>query len=179
MKQILIIFSLTLLTFTSCNDKQSETKKNEIETTDKMTISQSIDDTIIISKKHKPNFIFCDLDRDNLSDTVKIILNKKNEKYGLKIIFGNKKVEYLGLGKEVLGQGFDDLNWVGIFEKAPKGEVYFNNVNDEGEIISEDEVKERDKIKLLSDGIFIHAYESCGGGVIYLNNGKFEWIQQE
>lgn len=39
----------------------------------------------------------------------------------MEIIFGNKKVEYLGMGKEILGQGFDDLDWIGIFEKAPKG----------------------------------------------------------
>ena len=39
--------------------------------------------------------------------------------------------------------------------------------------------KEVDKIKLENDGICIHAEESCGGGIIYLNNGKYEWIQQE
>jgi hypothetical protein len=82
------------------------------------------------------------------------------------------------MGKEVLGQGFDDISWVGIFEKAPQGEIYWNNVID-GEIISDEEMKESDKINLLNDGIFIHQAESCGGGVIYLKDGKFEWIQQE
>jgi len=176
MKQLIINFCLTILTLTSCSNTQNEIKKTE--TSDEVIISQVIDDTITDSKKHNPNFILCDLDGDNLSDSVKIVLNKKNEKYGLKIIFGNKKVEYLGLGKQVLGQDFDNLDWVGIFEKAPKGEVYFNNVIG-GEIITEEDVKESDKIKLSNDGIFIHQYESCGGGVIYLKNGKFEWIQQE
>ena len=83
------------------------------------------------------------------------------------------------MGKEIAGQGFDDIDWVGIFEVAPKNEIYYNNVNDDGEIIMEDEVKETDKIRLPNDGIFIHQSESCGGGVIYLKNGKFEWIQQE
>ena len=77
-----------------------------------------------------------------------------------------------------LGQGFDDMEWIGIFEKAPKGDVYWNNV-ESGEIISEEDVKEANKIKLPNDGIYVHAAESCGGGVIYLKNGKFEWIQQE
>lgn len=179
MKQIIVILGLTLLTLTSYNDKQAETGKVEIEMTNKTTTVQNVGDTIIISERHHPNFILCDLDGDNLSDTVKIVLNSKNEKYGLKIIFGNKKMEYLGLGKDVLGQGFDDMIWVGVFEKAPKGEIYFNNINDEGEIIGEDEIKESDKIKLPNDGIFIHETEACGGGIIYLNNGKFEWIQQE
>lgn len=172
MKDILLIFFI----LTSCSNTQNEIKKNE--TSDEVIISQVIDDTITDSKKHNPNFILCDLDGDNLSDSVKIVLNKKNEKYGLKIIFANKRVEYLGLGKQVLGQDFDNLDWVGIFEKAPKGEVYFNNVIG-GEIITEEDVKESDKIKLSNDGIFIHQSESCGGGIIYLKNGKFEWIQQE
>ena len=179
MKQIIVVFGLTLLTLTSCNNKHTETKQDENGTANLTTVAQIADDTITVSKKHNPNFIICDLNGDNLSDTVKIVLNTKNEKFGLKMIFGNKKVEYLGLGKDVLGQGFDDMSWIGVFEKAPKGEVYFNNVNDEGEIIGEDEVKESSKIKLPNDGIFIHEAEACGGGVIYLNKGKFEWIQQE
>lgn len=178
MKQIIVIFTMTFLALTSCNDKKNEIKKSKIEATDEIAVTQNIEDTITNSKKHKPNFILCDLDGDNLTDTVKIVMNKNNKKYGLKIIFGTKEIEFLGLGKEVLGQDFDDLDWVGIFEVAPKGEVYFSNV-DGGEIITEEDVKESDKIKLPNDGIYIHAYESCGGGVIYLNNGKFDWIQQE
>lgn len=178
MKQIIVIFTLTFLALTSCNDKQNEIKKSKVETTDDITATQNIENTITNSTKHKPNFILCDLDGDNLSDTVTIVMNKKNKKYGLKIIFGTKEIEYLGLGKEVLGQDFDDLNWVGTFEVAPKGEAYFTNV-DGGEIITEEDVKESDKIKLPNDGIYIQAHESCGGGVIYLNNGKFDWIQQE
>jgi len=133
------------------------------------------EDPIAISKKHHPNFILCDLDGDKLSDSVQIVLNKMNKKYGLKIIFGNNKIEYLGLGKD----DFDDMSWVDIIEKAPKGKVYFNNLNEEGDFISEDEVKESDKIKLQNDGIFIHQAEACGGAVIYFNKGKFEWIDQE
>jgi len=179
MKQVIVIFGLALLTPLSYGGKQTGTAKMKMESVGSATVAQNASDTIVISKRHHPNFIVCDLDGDKLSDTVKIVRNTKNEKYGLEIIFGNKKVEYLGLGKEVLGQGFDDMAWVGVFEKAPKGEVYFNNVNDEGEIISEAEIEERDKIKLPNDGIFIHQAEASGGGVIYLLNGKLEWIQQD
>lgn len=119
------------------------------------------------------------MDGDHVPDTVNLVQNKENKKYGLEILFGNKKVEYLGMGKNILGQGFDDLDWVGIFENAPKGEIYWNNVNEEGEIIGEEEVPESDKIKLPNDGVFIHKEEACGGSVIYWKNGKPEWIQQE
>lgn len=136
-------------------------------------------DTIALSGKHHPNTITCDLDGDLRTDSVQIVQNTKNSKYGLKIIFGNKNIEYLGMGATVVGQDFDDIGWAGIFKTAPKGDLYWNNVSDEGEIISDEDVKEEDKIRLPNDGIFIHEAEACGGGVIYLKDGKFEWIQQE
>jgi hypothetical protein len=137
-------------------------------------------DTIVISTKHKVNKIVCDLDGDNINETVEIVRSTKSGKSGLRITFGNgNKTDYLGLGNNVLNQGFDEIDWAGIFEKAPKNELYWNNVNDDGEIMADEEIKEEDKIKLLNDGIFIHAEESCGGGVIYLKDGKYEWIQQE
>lgn len=136
-------------------------------------------DTLIISTEHTPNVVLCDMDEDNRMDTVYIVQHKKNHKYGLKIAFGNKKIACLGMGQDVLGQGFDDIDWVGIFEKAPKGGVYYNNVSDDGEIITEKQVNENDKIKLSNDGIFIHQAEACGGGIIYLHDGQFAWIQQE
>lgn len=120
------------------------------------------------------------MDGDGLNETVQIMRSKKNGKSGLRITFGNnKRVDYLGFGKDILDQGFDEIDWAQVFEVAKKGEVYWNNVNDEGEILSEEEIKEEDKIKLPNDGIFIHQEESCGGGIIYLDNGKYKWIQQE
>ena len=83
------------------------------------------------------------------------------------------------MGKNILGRGFDDIEWVGIFEKVPKGEVCWNNTDDEGEIIMPEDVKEENKIKLPNDAIFIHQAESCGGGIIYWENRKYHWIQQE
>ncbi len=167
------------ITKSNNNASKSTTKTSEKNIEVNKSNNEKLKNSIKISKIHKPNSIICDLDGDNLSDTVQIVMNTINKKYGLKIIFGNKKIEYLGMGKEIAGQGFDDIDWVGIFEVAPKNEIYYNNVNDDGEIIMEDEVKETDKIRLPNDGIFIHQAESCGGGVIYLKNGKFEWIQQE
>lgn len=60
------------------------------------------------------------MDGDHLPDTVNIVQNTENEKLGLEIIFGNKKVKHLGMGKEVLGRGFDDLEWWGFFSRKPK-----------------------------------------------------------
>lgn len=184
-------FTLTVL---SCQNeianKATNTEESKTELQDSSALKRNavavhatdkvaLHDTIVLSEKHNPNVVFCDMDGDNRMDTVHIVQNTKNNKYGLKVTFGNEEIAYLGMGQDILGQGFDDIDWVGIFEKAPKGEVYYNNVNDEGEIISEEEVNESDKIKLPNDGVFIHQTEACGGGVIYLNKGEFEWIQQE
>lgn len=183
MKIKFLIF-LCLITI-SCK-KETTTDNTPTTTKDTTQISSnketkaSQSDTIALSTKHKTNKIFCDLNGDNIDETVEIARSTKNQKSGLKITYGNgKKIDYLGFGNDILKQGFDEIDWVGIFEKAPKNEVYFNNVNDDGEIIGEEDVKEEDKIKLQNDGIFIHADESCGGGIIYLKNGKYEWIQQE
>jgi len=174
-----IVFVGLVMFFFSCNNQQVGSKENTLEDTIKKTSFQYISDTISVSKKHQLNCITLDMDGDSLTDSVELVFNTKNSKYGLKFIFGNRKIEYLGMGKDVLGQGFDDMNWVGIFEKVSKNEVFFNNVAENGDLISEDEVKEIDKFRLENDGVLIHEAESCGGGVIYWKNGNFEWIQQE
>jgi len=175
-----IFFSLMILMFVSCQngEKGNRLKKEESKVLTLPSENKVFNDTLVLSKQHHPDAVFCDLDGDNLSDTVKIVRNTKNSKYGLKISFGNKKVTNLGAGEEFLGQGFDDLSWIGVFEKAPKGSVYWNTIDD-GEITADIVLDEKNKIKLANDGIFIHQAESCGGGVIYLKNGKFQWIQQE
>lgn len=181
-KSFLVIITCTLALL-SCQSRNNEKQKKETKTklikTAILSKAPINNTSLILSKKHKPNLIVCDLDGDDLADTVKMVQNRINRKYGLEIIFGSRRIARLGMGKDILGQGFDDLDWVGIFEKASKGETYWNNVNDDGEIIADEEVKEEDKIKLPHDGIFIHQAESCGGGVIYLKKGKFDWIQQE
>lgn len=179
MKKVINILIVLILIQACYGNSKKEVKQNIQEILELSNNKINVEnDTILISEKHNPNSIVCDLDGDKLQDSVQIVLNKNNMKYGLKISFGNKNTEYLGMGIEVLGQGFDDLNWVGIFEVAPQNEIYYNNVDDVGNLITEEEVKETDKIKLPNDGIFIHQSESCGGGIIYLKNGKFDWIQQ-
>ncbi|MBJ2125431.1 hypothetical protein [Flavobacterium sp. IB48] len=182
--KIRTLLLLSVLTISCKKEAKTETSKiapkDSLKVTEKKELETQKADTIVLSTKHKTNKILCDLDGDNLDETVEIFRSTKNQKSGLKITYGNgKRTDYLGFGNDILNQGFDEIDWIGIFEKAPKNEVYFENVNEDGEIIGEEQVAEEDKIKLPNDGIFIHAEESCGGGVIYLKNGKYEWIQQE
>ena len=171
----IMILILIAITITSCKKENESQQKTERTKTEKIG-----KDTIEISKKHKIKKIICDLDGDKLNEIIEIVKSTKSGKSGLRIIFGNgKRTDYFGMGNEILKQGFEEIDWAGIFEKAPKNETYWNNVNEEGEILSEEKIKESDKIKLINDGIFLHAEESCGGGIIYLKNGKYEWIQHE
>ncbi|NHM08373.1 hypothetical protein G4D82_14180 [Flavobacterium sp. CYK-4] len=170
-----IILMLIVAVIISCKNEKESQHKIERTQTDKKD-----NDTIEISKKHKINKIICDLDGDKSNEIAEIVRSTKNGKSGLRIIFGHgKRTDYFGMGNDILNQGFDEIDWVEIFEKAPKNKTYWNNVSDDGELLSEEEIKESDKIKLLNDGIYLHAEESCGGGIIYLNNGKYDWIQQE
>lgn len=139
------------------------------------------EDKIVLSQKHENNLIWCDLDGDKKEEKVEIVINQKNNKSGLRITFGKgDRIDYFGLGKDVLQQEFDDFDWVGIFEKAPKGKTYWNNVNEDGEIkIEKEEFTKSDKLVLQNDGIYVHAAESCGGGIIYLENNAYKWLQQE
>lgn len=183
--KIRILLLLSLIAVSCKKETKTETETTPItKDTTKITVQKEPEiqkeDTIVISAAHKTNKILCDLDGDGLDETVEIVRGTKSNKSGLRIIFGNgKRTDYLGMGKNILQQGFDEIDWAGIFEKAPKGEIYWNNVNEDGEIMGDEEIKEEDKIKLPNHGIFIHAEESCGGGIIYLNNGKYDWIQQE
>jgi hypothetical protein len=137
-------------------------------------------DTIINSQEHTFKPLVCDLDGDRLKDSVQIVRNTRNKKYGLKIRYGNRQISYLGMGKEVINQGFDDLHWIGVFEKVNKGDTIWSNVTEEGEIITEDSlIREEDKVILQNDGIYIHQKEACGGGIIYRKGKQFKWIQQE
>ncbi|REH00443.1 hypothetical protein [Flavobacterium aquicola] len=150
------ILIVVFLVFISCKkeiEEESEKVQNkEYYTVEKRETEVENIDTIETFKKYKTNKILCDLDGDNLNEIVEIVRGKKNGKSGLRIIFGNgNRTDYFGMGNNILEQGFDELDWAGIFEKAPKDGIYWNNVNEEGEILSEEEIKETDKIKLLND----------------------------
>lgn len=141
--------------------------------------NDGVKDTIVVINKKGLGRLLLHIDEDMHLDTATLVRNTNNNKSGLKIALANGHTYYFGMGQDVLQQGFDELDWVGFFEVERKGSIVYNNVNNEGEIISEGEVAEKDKIKLPNDGIFIHAAEACGGGIIYLFQGKWHWVQQE
>jgi hypothetical protein len=177
----LILCGITLLVSACSNEpipKKTISENISIQSQKEAELPKN--DTIIKSKKHHFKTLVCDLDGDKLMDSVLIVQNTINMKYGLKVRYGNKQIYYFGMGKEVLNQGFDDLNWIGYFEKVNKGDTIWSNVSEEGEFFTDDsQIKEEDKVVLQNDGIYIHQKEACGGGIIYREGKQYKWVQQE
>ncbi|WP_156026797.1 hypothetical protein [Sporocytophaga myxococcoides] len=142
--------------------------------------SLGLDEQYDISTNHNPYMITGYFNLDDIGDTAILLQDKKTNKVGLLIKHGASKEHYLlGAGQEVLSQKFDDFNWVGVFQKVNKGTKSCSNIDEEtGEIMLED-VPDSLKTTLPADGIYIHASESCGGGIIYWDHDEYNWIQQE
>ena len=70
-----------------------------------------------------------------------------------------------------------NYNWVGYFFKVKKQETLWSNYEEDFRAFEEVPAKER--VKLEYDAIYVHAFESCGGGFIFWKDGKFKWLQQE
>lgn len=139
-----------------------------------------INDTKPVYTPKMPDDIFCDLDGDGKKDTMGLRLDTSTSKYGLLIKYAAGRVDTLGMGKIFLDRGFNDFNWAGIMEVAPKGTFYWNYADYQDQNIPKEQVPDKDKITLKRDGIFLHADEACGGGVIYLNDDlTYAWMQQE
>ena len=113
-----ITFLIISILFISCSSKEEK------------VIIPSEKKNFVPSNKF-PNVI-CDLDGDKRNDTVSLINNIENKKSGLKIQYANGKADYLGMGKKVIEQNFDNFDWIGVFEKASRGKTYWSNVNERG-----------------------------------------------
>lgn len=122
------ILLLSALIFISCKKEQ----KTEIETTpvtvkdtaqisEQKEITKKESDTIVISAKHKTNKIVCDLDGDGKNEIVEIVRSTKNDKSGLRIVFGNgNRTDYFGMGNTVLNQVLTKLTGPEYLKKHRK-----------------------------------------------------------
>lgn len=133
-----------------------------------------------VATNHEPYQIEGYFNDDSFIDTAILVQHKENHKDGLLIKYGNS-TEYLvlGAGEDVLGRGFDDLKWVGVFSRISKGEKVSSNIDEKTGEIRTTDVPDSEKHLLLTDGIYIHELESCGGGIIYWDKGEYYWVQQE
>jgi hypothetical protein len=188
MKQIFGL--LFLLSIAACGDRTRTANIATIDTTTKVTetikpdTSPSVsnpygfDTTYEISKEHKLSLVTGYFNPDDILDTAIIIRHKSTGKDALFIKHGGTDQSFLLKNGKGVGTDFDDFNWVGQFAVIKKGTRVWDNVRDD-EIVGEDQVPENKKFFLQTDGVFVHVDEASGGGIIYLKNGKYAWVQQE
>ncbi|UZR95233.1 hypothetical protein [Chondrinema litorale] len=122
--------------------------------------------------------IYGDFNADAKEDFASLVTNTSNGLKGVLIVHNTDTVDYalFGAGNEI--NGMKSLGWIGIFETIPKGKnVAPTSVDPEtGDILGNDF---DNSAQLTGNGIYMHAEESCGGGILYWNNTHYEWLHVE
>jgi hypothetical protein len=111
----------------------------------------------------------------------KIMIGKiKNESTKIVriIINNNEPVDYVNSDKIDQIDSMD-WNWIDTAMIIKKSTTIFSSVDDEGNIISEEEVSENKKVLLQSEALLLLPKEGCGGVYLYYQNGKLCGMQAE
>ncbi|WP_051526636.1 hypothetical protein [Alkanindiges illinoisensis] len=171
------IFALIVLS--GCNQIEFATRNTPYLNT---LLEQSLaQPNLQIDPAFRDQKLLLDLNGDGALDLVRVVKSTLNHKNVLEIIFGNQtRVEYLLAGKTLTGLSEDDLSIFQTYSIAPKHEKYVDlnvSIGENGDIPAMEDVPENELIYLENDGIDIGMLESCGGGIIYMKNNKFYWIQ--
>jgi hypothetical protein len=136
-----------------------------------------------IDSSKTPFVIKGDFLGDQVSDYA-ILLKKEGEAVKLGILDKGGQQHQIPQSfqreKEALS---NDLGFVGVFRKAPRGEAlwanYVDGLEESEGFRTFEEVPKNERFILKYDALYVHAAESCGGGYIYWNKEKFIWLQQE
>lgn len=140
---------------------------------------KGLDSLYIVNYSHSPSFVTGYFDQDSIIDSAYIVMDSILHNDDLFVKLSAEKKRYLLLYDDVLDNKIDNFNWVGTFRTIKKGTKLGDNISENGDIMSDEEIPKDKLITLKSDAIFVHADESCGGGAIYFQNDKFHWIQRE
>lgn len=124
-----------------------------------------------------PNFLVDDFNGDEENDIVFPVENRKTKEIGL-ILMNQNRYGYhqFGAGNEVAGM--TDLSWMEVIEPVKEGiEISKTLIDKEtGNIIGSDLTSRK---TLTTMGINITVEESHGGGIIYWENNRYQWMNQE
>ena len=124
-----------------------------------------------------PKFLVDDFNGDEENDIVFPVENRKTKEIGL-ILMNQNRYGYhqFGAGNEVAGM--TDLSWMEVIEPVKEGTEISKTLIDKetGNIIELDLTSRK---TLTTMGINITVEESHGGGIIYWENNRYQWMNQE
>ena len=174
---VISIFTLVLLS--GCNQLEFASRDtSHVNELIEQAVAQS---DFQIDPKFRSQKLLLDLDGDGKLDLARVVKNTLNKKVGFEIIFGNgQPPRYLFAGKKLNGLDVDDLSVFQTYAIAPKHEKYIDlnvSMGENGDMPDPETVPEDELVYLEHDGIDIGMLESCGGGIIYMKDDQFHWIQ--
>ena len=122
--------------------------------------------------------IYGDFNADAKEDFSSKFTNLENGKQGVIIIHDSGNLDYHVFGGGQFINGMDDLDWIDIFKPIPKGQTVAATLVDPqtGDIIGEDE---ENAVTLKGNGIYMHVDEAGGGGILYWDGSKYNWLHIE
>ena len=153
---------------------------------EKILVRANLADKYQLNCNKAPYFIEGDFNGDNQQDiAIRVIeMESKDEDAKEGIIIDTKnhptgKPTIFGAGIKAFNS--DDFDWADIFEKVEKGYTIVSNWNEEAQdfYYENDTIPESAGVDLVTDAIFVHTAESCGGGFIYWKNNKYNWLHFE
>lgn len=119
-----------------------------------------------------------DFNADGKNDFASLVTNSLRGYRGVLIVHNSPSPEYFVFGAGIEVDEMVDLNWIGIFQVIPKGEVVAPTLLDEetGDILGMDDSK---AVVLTGNGLYVHVDEGEGGGILIWRENKYEWYHVE
>ncbi|MFD0962789.1 hypothetical protein [Pseudofulvibacter geojedonensis] len=168
MKRIVLLFIILFLV--ACK-KQS---KVDVDFISDFKSEELLSDKYLLSSQIEPNILTADFNGDGKDDKVTIIQEKASQKIGLLFQHSDGSHYIVGAGKVFTDDGWDDMNWLGVFEidRNKKQEEFIYSESNESEELFE--IKE---IKIPNIGVVIREEEGSGG-LLYFNGKEYQYLHQ-
>lgn len=163
-----IILSFIILFLIACKEQS----RVDVDFISDFKSEELLSDKYLLSSQIEPNILTADFNGDGKDDKVTIIQEKASQKIGLLFQHSDGSHYIVGAGKVFTEDGWDDMNWLGVFEIETNKKQTKTLIDEETyDIIGEEEVI------LPNIAVAIRAKESSGG-LLYFNSKEYQYLHQ-